>query len=156
MFGWLVSTFTPLREPSPLQAVKFAIRFLNSNPTAPDSDVIDHLIKHGCEVLSSTEIVQIVPIAFSRFCFRNYGIQFPKKYVLININGAISERNLASQQVYEEAWLHCAREADVGVSLEVLKTIACRSQEFQTIERSLQNGIQPAKIPVHSPILFER
>lgn len=137
----------------PREAVEIAVVLLGSNPTADDWDVLRDLVNCGVDEATAVRLVQFVPIAFTRFLYRNSGVRFAENYVVLGPDGQPrAERPLADEPVYREAWAYCEAHAVAGAADDI-HPVAARSGGYWAIEELRRQGLGLSGMMTSPPIL---
>jgi hypothetical protein len=132
------------------------VAFLYGQPDAADEEIHRHLTEQGFSQSQATKLIQFIPIVFTRFLYRNAGIQFAPNYVLLDLNGQpIAQRPIAEEPAFREAWAYCEQSSTRGVNEEYFRIIAARSGGYRAIQDLLQQGLDLAGIVTSPPMMME-
>jgi hypothetical protein len=163
MFGWF-SRRRVHPSQSHVQPVDRILRagidalvlFFHADPPVDDDITLHHLTYNGLSEEQATKLIQFVPIAFTRFLYRDKGIQFAPNYVVLGPDGRpIAQRLIADEPAFREAWWHCEEAASRGVTEEYFVIVAARSGGYRAIQDLIRKGSNLACVVTGPPVMVE-
>jgi hypothetical protein len=138
----------------PQEAVEIAIALLQAGPTADDAVILRDIVNCGVDEATAVRLVQFVPIAFTRFLYRDSGVRFAVNYVVLGPNGQpVAERPVGAEPAFREAWAYCERAAG-GVAEESFVPVAARSGGYRALQELLEKGLGLRGVITSPPILW--
>lgn len=105
-----------------------------------DEEVYRLLVREGIERNVAAQLVEFLPIIYSRLILRSTGAQFSNTFRRRKTDGTYEELPFASNQVFNAAVAFANDEAAHGVSGKDLLAIAARSAEFDAANQLLKTG----------------
>jgi hypothetical protein len=162
MFGW----FRKRKEAAGARAgqsvdpalrggIDSMVAFLRVDPTVDDDAIVRHLSGDGLSKDQATKLVQFVPIAFTRFLYRSKGIRFAPNYVVLGPDGQpATQRPVAEEPAFHEAWGHCEQAAASGEGDRYFILIAARSGGYRAIRDLVEKGLDLAGIVTGPPVMM--
>lgn len=137
-------------------AVRTAVRILQSQVHLDDEEVVRAIVEQGVHASQATRLVQFIPIAFCRFVFRGSGVQFAENYVVLGPDGQpADELPLRDEPVFREAMAQCEAAAAAGQRAPYFLPVAARSAGFKAIQDLLQRGSRPENILTSPPLICD-
>jgi hypothetical protein len=134
--------------------VNAMVVFLQANPMADDDAIVRYLSDCGVAKARATKLVQFLPIAFTRFLYRDKGVQFAPNYVVLGNDGQpLAQRLIADEPAFRAAWDYC--EETKTVSEDYFVNIAARSGGYLAIQDVLRQGSNLADIATGPPFMSE-
>ncbi len=135
--------------------VEKMVAFLQFMPAADDDAIEQILRQSGLSENQATKLIQFVPIAFTRFLFRDSGVQFAPNYVLVNDKmQPLGQHPIAEVVTYSEAWKFCEEAAAKGKGDDYFHPIAARSGGYGAIKQLVDQGSNLSGMITSPPIMF--
>jgi hypothetical protein len=118
------------------------VALFQADPSCHDSHILVSLTDCGVERLTAVRIVQFVPIAFTRFLFRDCGVRFADRFVIMGPGGQVMDQKpIAAEPAYQEAWAHCEQAASQGKQDNYFISIAARSGGYRSLMEMAHRGL---------------
>ena len=124
-------------------------------PAADDDAIEKILLQNGLTENQAAKLIQFVPIAFTRFLYRNSGVQFWPNYVLVNDKmQPLGQHPIAEVTAYSEAWKFCEAAAGEGKGDDYFHPLAARSGGYHAIVQLIAKGSNLSGIVTSPPMMF--